>query len=108
MPSYGTLRPALCPCTRHRKQWAILNSACAIARSSSFAVGCLQTDTPLTHKITSSEAALKASIAMHPLKRIGSADDPAALAELLLSPSSGNITGQIICVDGGLGSIKSQ
>lgn len=66
------------------------------------------TDTPLADKITSSDAALKASVAMHPLKRIGKPDEPAALAEFLLSPSNSNITGEFICVDGGLGNIKSQ
>lgn len=68
----------------------------------------LQTDTPLASKITSSEAALKASAAMHPLKRIGSPDEPAAVAEMLLHPGNSNITGQFIGVDGGLSSVKSQ
>ena len=68
----------------------------------------LQTDTPLASKITSSDAALKASKAMHPLNRIGSADEPAAVADMLLNPGNSNITGQLICVDGGLSSVKSQ
>jgi len=43
---------------------------------------------------------------MHPLKRIGSADEPAAAAEFLLRPCNSFITGQFIAVDGGLSSLK--
>jgi 3-oxoacyl-[acyl-carrier protein] reductase len=69
---------------------------------------CLQTDTPLAEKITSSKVALKAATAMHPLKRIGSPEDPAAMAEFLLNPENANITGEMICVDGGLGNVTAQ
>jgi 3-oxoacyl-[acyl-carrier protein] reductase len=68
----------------------------------------LQTDTPLAEKITSSQSALKASKGMHPLKRIGTADQVAAVAELLLDPANDNITGTMICVDGGLANIQAQ
>jgi 3-oxoacyl-[acyl-carrier protein] reductase len=67
----------------------------------------MQTDTPLADKITGSDAALKSSISMHPLKRIGSAEDPAAMAEFLLNPANANITGSFITVDGGLGNVRS-
>lgn len=66
------------------------------------------TDTPLASRMTSSEPALKASAAMHPLKRIGAADEPAAAAEFLLLPSNSFITGQFLAVDGGLSSIKAK
>ena len=42
---------------------------------------------------------------MHPLKRIGEGIDSANLANFLLSKNSSWITGQIIGVDGGRGSI---
>jgi len=63
-------------------------------------------DTPLSAPIMSNEAALKASIAFHPLGRIGSADDIASAVAWLLSNHSSWITGQTLYVDGGLSRIK--
>lgn len=65
-------------------------------------------DTPMSERITSNESSLRASIAMHPLGRIGTADEVAATIEWLLSPESCWITGQVIGVDGGLGSLKTR
>mmetsp|Transcript_13106 Transcript_13106/g.36875 ORF Transcript_13106/g.36875 Transcript_13106/m.36875 type:complete len:272 (-) Transcript_13106:301-1116(-) len=65
------------------------------------------TRTPLSERITSNEAMLKASAAMHALKRVGEAHEVAAALEFLLHPSNSFITGQILGVDGGLGSIRS-
>jgi NAD(P)-dependent dehydrogenase (short-subunit alcohol dehydrogenase family) len=44
---------------------------------------------------------------MHPLKRVGEADEVAAAIEFLLNPSNSFITGACIPVDGGLSSVKS-
>jgi len=63
-------------------------------------------DTPLSAPIMSNEASLKASIAFHPLGRIGSADDVASAVAWLLSDQSSWITGQTLSVDGGLSHIK--
>jgi NAD(P)-dependent dehydrogenase (short-subunit alcohol dehydrogenase family) len=43
---------------------------------------------------------------MHPLKQLGLAKDSATLAALLLSPDGDWITGQIIGVDGGRGTLR--
>jgi 3-oxoacyl-[acyl-carrier protein] reductase len=43
----------------------------------------------------------------HPLKRIGDADDIAAIAEFLPTDISGWITGQVIGVDGGMSTLRS-
>jgi NAD(P)-dependent dehydrogenase (short-subunit alcohol dehydrogenase family) len=61
------------------------------------------TRTPLSRNLWSSEAAAAASAALHPLGRIGEADDIAAAAAYLLSEDAGWVTGQILGVDGGLG-----
>lgn len=66
------------------------------------------TETPLTAKITSGEASRKASEAMHPLGRIGQANDIVESMLWLLSDASSWVTGQIIGIDGGLSSLKTR
>jgi len=66
------------------------------------------TRTPLAERITANEAALKASIAMHPLGRIGEASDVASAAAWLANPANSWVTGQIIRVDGGLSTVRSR
>ncbi len=61
-------------------------------------------DTPLAQPITSNAAALEASRQMHPLGRIGVADDVAHIAEAVLTSTW--MTGQVVVVDGGLAGIK--
>jgi len=63
--------------------------------------------TPLSARITSNEAALKASVRLHALGRIGEAEEVAAALEFLLRPSNSFITGQTLSVDGGLSSVRS-
>ncbi len=59
-------------------------------------------------RITSNELSLKASVAMHPLGRIGKADDVAAAAAWLLGNDSSWVTGQMLGVDGGLAQLKTR
>jgi 3-oxoacyl-[acyl-carrier protein] reductase len=65
-------------------------------------------DTPLATRITGNEAALKASVAMHALGRIGRPEDVASAIAWLLDPENSWITGQVIGVDGGLGSLRTR
>jgi 3-oxoacyl-[acyl-carrier protein] reductase len=64
--------------------------------------------TPLAERITSSEATLKASTAMHPLGRIGEPGDVGAALAWLLDPQTTWVTGQVISIDGGLSNVKAR
>lgn len=63
-------------------------------------------DTPLAERITSNAAALGASEAMHPLGRIGQADEVAAAIAWMLDPAQSWVTGQTLGVDGGLATVR--
>jgi NAD(P)-dependent dehydrogenase (short-subunit alcohol dehydrogenase family) len=64
------------------------------------------TITPLSEKLTNSPDKIEASAARHPLRRIGTPEEVAGIAEFLLSERSGWITGQVIHIDGGLSSVR--
>ena len=63
-------------------------------------------ETNLSKKITENPLSLKYSIGMHPIGRIGKPSDVAGCVKWLIDPSSDWVTGQVIAVDGGLGSLK--
>lgn len=62
------------------------------------------TRTPLAEKLINVDTKLNAATERHPLKKIGTVNDIAQAAEFLLQNEW--MTGQIIHVDGGIGSIK--
>jgi NAD(P)-dependent dehydrogenase (short-subunit alcohol dehydrogenase family) len=64
--------------------------------------------TPLAERLTSSEATLRASTAMHPLGRIGEPGDVGAVLAWLLDRTTTWVTGQVIGVDGGLSSVRGR
>jgi NAD(P)-dependent dehydrogenase (short-subunit alcohol dehydrogenase family) len=64
--------------------------------------------TPLTARITGSEAALKASSAMHALGRVGEPEEVASAIAWLLDAAQAWVTGQVIGVDGGLATLRSR
>ena len=66
------------------------------------------TKTPLANFITKNEATAQALAQLHPLQRLGNSDDIAAAAAFLLSSEASWITGQIIGVDGGRGSLRGK
>lgn len=63
------------------------------------------TDTPLAANLLGSEKKAEAAAERHPLKRTGVPGDMAGAALFLLDPENSWITGQVLGVDGGLGSL---
>lgn len=86
-------------------------SAAATYASQGVRVNCVAPGlvrTPMTERLTANEASLKASVALHPLGRIGEPGDVAAAIEWLLDPAHNWVTGQVLGVDGGLAAVRSR
>lgn len=66
------------------------------------------TRTPLAAGLTGNPQMATAIAALHPLQRLGEADDAAALAAFLLGTDSSWITGQVIGVDGGRSTLRTK
>jgi len=64
------------------------------------------TNTSLAERLLNTEAKQESAAKRHPLGRIGQAEDIAGLAYYLLDQNSQWMTGQILGLDGGLGSLK--
>ena len=64
------------------------------------------TDTPLAEKLLGTEDRKDASNKRHPIGRYGEPKDLSDIAVFLLEDKSSWITGQVIGVDGGVGSLK--
>jgi NAD(P)-dependent dehydrogenase (short-subunit alcohol dehydrogenase family) len=64
------------------------------------------TDTPLAGSLLSNEEKKESAGKRHPLGRVGTPADIAAMVMLLLSQNGSWITGQVIGIDGGMGSLK--
>ncbi|NJL14620.1 MAG: SDR family oxidoreductase [Microscillaceae bacterium] len=64
------------------------------------------TDTPLAAKLLSTPERREASDKRHPIGRVGTPEDVAALAHFLLVGASSWLTGQVLGIDGGMGGLK--
>ncbi len=62
--------------------------------------------TPLTAGLTTNDAMLKISTAMHALGRLGEPSDVAAGVVWLLDPQQSWVTGQVLGIDGGLAALR--
>ena len=62
--------------------------------------------TPLARSITDNEVMARSIAQLHPIPRLGEAEDAAALASFLLGPDSGWISGQVISLDGGRSTLR--
>lgn len=63
------------------------------------------TDTPLAEKLLATEDKRQASADRHPLKRVATPTEIAAMAAFLLSERAAFMTGQVVGMDGGLSAI---
>lgn len=66
------------------------------------------TRTPLGDSIVPSDQVAAALAKLHPLQRLGTAEDSAALAAFLLSADASWMTGQVIGVDGGRATLHTK
>lgn len=64
--------------------------------------------TPLGEVFTMDEKLTAAIAGLHPLGRVGEAQDAAALADFLVGPEAGWITGQVFRVDGGRSTVRNK
>jgi NAD(P)-dependent dehydrogenase (short-subunit alcohol dehydrogenase family) len=64
------------------------------------------TDTPLAERFLANDEKREAMAKRYPMRRIGTVDDIASVAEFLLSDASGWITGQVFGVDGGMSTLR--
>lgn len=64
------------------------------------------TDTPLASKLLNNDIKKEKMAERHPLKKVGSTEDIAAMAAFLLNDESEWITGQVFGVDGGLSTLN--
>ena len=65
------------------------------------------TNTPLADRFLNNEVKMEKSAQRHPLKRVGEADDIAAMTRFLLSDDSSWMTGQILGLDGGMSTLNT-
>jgi len=63
-------------------------------------------ETSLTQRVWGNPRSAEVSLAMHPAGRFGKPDDIARAIYFLMDPSNNWITGQVLGVDGGLGTLK--
>jgi NAD(P)-dependent dehydrogenase (short-subunit alcohol dehydrogenase family) len=88
----------------------LMRAAAATYASRDVRVNCVApglVDTPLSENILSSEAGKKQSEAMHALGRVGQPTDVAPAVCWLLDTDTTWVTGQVIGVDGGLGTVRA-
>lgn len=64
------------------------------------------TQTPLSKSLWQNEAMAQSIAGLHPIPRLGTPEDMAALVAFLMSPNAGWINGQVLGVDGGRSSLR--
>ena len=64
------------------------------------------TDTPLASKLLGTDEKKQANAERHPLKKIGTSENIAEVAQFLLSDKSQWMSGQIMAIDGGISTLR--
>jgi 3-oxoacyl-[acyl-carrier protein] reductase len=64
------------------------------------------TNTPLAERFTNTPDKLEASEKRNPLKKVGKPEELAEIVSFLLSSKASWITGQVMAIDGGMGTLK--
>lgn len=88
---------------------ALTRTAAATYSKKKIRINCVApglTRTPLTKQLTENPQSLKASLSMHALGEIGEPEDVASAIHWFLHPAQTWVTGQVLGVDGGLGSLR--
>lgn len=86
-------------------------SAAATYASRGIRVNCVAPGlvrTPMMSRLTSNEMSLKASTALHAIGRIGEPGDVSSAIDWLMNPEQSWVTGQVLGIDGGLGSLLAR
>ncbi|MDZ4850532.1 MAG: SDR family oxidoreductase [Pirellulaceae bacterium] len=86
-----------------------LTRTLAAELSPSIRVNCIApalTETRLASRFLSTPEKRKSMCELYPLKRVGTVEDVASLAEYLLSSTSSWMTGQVIGMDGGFSAVR--
>lgn len=86
----------------------LTRSAAATYAGKKVRVNCVApglTESAMTQHLFDHEASRNASLAMHPLGRLGKPDDIASAMAWFLDPQQDWVTGQVLGVDGGLGDL---
>ncbi len=65
------------------------------------------TDTPLASKLLGTDEKKQANAERHPLKKIGTSENIAEVAQFLLSDKSQWMSGQIMAIDGGISTLRA-
>lgn len=89
----------------------LVQSAAATYAGNGLRVNCVApglVHSNMSERIVNNKASLQASEAMHPLGRIGQPDEVARAIAWFLDPAQGWVTGQVLGVDGGLGSLVAK
>lgn len=64
-------------------------------------------NTPLADKFLNNDAKMEKASERHPMQRVGTPQEMAEATAFLLSEKSGWMTGQVLTIDGGIGTLKT-
>ena len=93
-----------------KKSLADFTKIAAIEFAPKIRVNCIApslVNTPLADKFLNNEAKMEKASERHPMQRVGTPQEIAEATAFLLSVKSGWMTGQVLTIDGGIGTLKT-